>query len=267
MADPITLWRQFLARPNTDRTKSLGVAFLVALVCGLAVASASVTLRPYIRANIEGERQARMTSMLAGLPGIGEIIAEAGGDAVELQLIELASGEIATDIDPTGYDPVAAANDPELSTALSRAEDFAGLGRRENVGQVYLVRREGQLELVVLPVRGTGYQSTIKAYLALEGDLNTVAAFTVYEQGETPGLGSRITEADWQAQWAGKQVAQDGEVVIEVVRGDATSPYEVAGVSGASVTGYALTDMVQFWLGPKGYGPLLERLRREGDTQ
>jgi Na+-transporting NADH:ubiquinone oxidoreductase subunit C len=265
MASSVALWRAFLARPNTDRVKTLGVAFLVALVCGLSISIAAVTLRPFVAANVEAERQSLMAAMLAEVPGISEILAEVGEGAVEVMLVDLRTGQLETDIEAAGYDPIAAASDPETSTALSRAEDFAGLGRRENVAPVYVVRRDGAIVLLVLPVRGTGYQSTIKAYLALEGDLNTVAALTVYEQGETPGLGGRIVEPEWQAGWAGKQVASDGEIVIEVVRGDSTGPNEVAGISGASVTGYAITDMIQFWLGPAGYGLFLDRLRAGED--
>lgn len=261
MANPLALWKGFLARPNADLTKTLGIAFLVALVCGLAVSITAVSLRPFIAANIESERQSLMAAMLADVPGIAEILAEAGEGAVEVMLVDLRTGQLATDIDAASYDPLVAANDPEASTALSRAEDFAGLGRRENVAPVYLVRRDGAIVLLVLPVRGAGYQSTIKAYLALEGDFNTVAALTVYEQGETPGLGARISESEWQAGWVGKQLASDGEVIIAVVRGDSTGPYEVAGISGASVTGYAMTDMIQFWLSPSGYGLFLDRLR------
>lgn len=261
MANPLTLWRDLLARPNTDRVKTLGIALLVAVVSGLAVSTTAVTLRPYINANIEAERQAKMAAMLANVPGITEILEEAGEGAVEVMLVDLQTGDPATGIDPETYRPLAAAADPEQSTALSRAEDLAGLGRRENVAAVYAVRRDGAIVLLVLPIRGTGYQSTIKAYLALEGDLNTVAALSIYEQGETPGLGGRIAEPEWQAQWAGKQVAREGDIVIEVVRGDSTGPYEVAGVSGASITGYAMTEMIQFWLGPLGYGRFLDRLR------
>jgi Na+-transporting NADH:ubiquinone oxidoreductase subunit C len=50
-----------------------------------------------------------------------------------------------------------------------------------------------------------------------------------------------------------------------VVRGESSGRNEVAGVSGASVTGYAVTDMIQFWLGPAGYGPFLDRLRARGE--
>ena len=143
----------------------------------------------------------------------------------------------------------------------SRADDLAGLGRRENQALVYLLRRGEDLALVVLPVRGAGYQSTIRAYLALEADLNTVAAFTVYEQGETPGLGANIAEESWQAQWAGKRIFEDEDFAISVVRGNASGPYEVDGISGASVTGYAISDMLEFWMGERGFGPFLERLK------
>ncbi|MCW5721450.1 MAG: NADH:ubiquinone reductase (Na(+)-transporting) subunit C [Devosia sp.] len=258
-------WQRFLARPNTDRTKTVGIALLVAIACGLSVSIAAVALRPLIAANIVAERQALMRSMLSGLPGIGEIIAEAGADAVEIAIIDLDAGARTQAFDPADFDPLAIAADPATSTALSRAEDLAGIGRRENFAQAYIVRRDGDLALLVLPIYGNGYQSTIRAYLALETDLTTVAAFTVYEQGETPGLGSRISEPGWQAQWAGKSVSEDGEVVIEVVRDGASGPHEVDGISGASVTGYAVTDMIHFWLGPKGFGPWLDTLRQGGE--
>lgn len=119
-----------------------------------------------------------------------------------------------------------------------------------------------ELALVVLPVRGAGCQSTIRAYLALEADLGTVAAFTVYEQGETPGLGARVTEDGWQAQWAGKRIFDDGDFAISVVRGNASGPNEVDGISGASVTSYAISDMLEFWMGEHGFGPFLDRLKK-----
>lgn len=252
---------RFLARPNTDRAKTIVVALMAALACGLSVSVAAVALRPKIESNVAAARSAQMDAMLADLPGIGEILAEVGGDAVETIIIDFDSGRIAEGIDAAGFDQAAVAADPATSTQITRSQDVAGIGRRENFGQVYRVRRRGELALVVLPIRGNGYQSTIRAYLALEGDLNTIAAFTVYDQGETPGLGARITEPAWQAGWVGKQIAENGDIAIEVVTGEASGPYEVDGITGASVTGYAVTDMVQFWIGPRGYGPFLDNLR------
>ncbi len=61
--------------------------------------------------------------------------------------------------------------------------------------------------LLVLPMHGVGYQSTITAMLALEADLTTIAALAIIGQGETPGLGARIEDPDWPALWPGKQIA------------------------------------------------------------
>jgi Na+-transporting NADH:ubiquinone oxidoreductase subunit C len=36
--------------------------------------------------------------------------------------------------------------------------------------------------------------------------------------------------------------------------------YEVDGLTGATVTGRAVTQLVRFWFGESGYRPFLERL-------
>lgn len=255
---------RLLARPNDDRGKTLLVAFLVAVGCGLVVSTAAVTLRPIQTANIEAARARQMLAMLESVPGVSDILA---GSSVELLVVDLDRGAVASEIDTATFDQAAAAADASSSTELSRAEDLAGIGRRENHAFVHLLSDPaGGIALVVLPVRGTGYQSTIRAYLALEGDLSTVAAFTVYEHGETAGLGSRITDASWQAQWPGKAIFEDGQVMIDVVPSGADGAYEVDAISGATVTSYAVADMLLFWMGDRGFGPFLENLRT-GDAR
>ena len=59
---------------------------------------------------------------------------------------------------------------------------------------------------VILPIHGQGMWSTLYGYLALEADLNTIAAMSFYEQTETAGLGDQIQRSDWQAQWQGRQL-------------------------------------------------------------
>ena len=51
---------------------------------------------------------------------------------------------------------------------------------------------------------------------------------------------------------------------IELVRGGASTPYEVDGISGATRTSNGITNILRFWLGDKGFGPFLARLRQEG---
>ena len=55
----------------------------------------------------------------------------------------------------------------------------------------------------------------------------------------------------------------DGVVRLEVVKGKGKSSFEVDGISGATRTTDGITQLVRFWLGPDGYGPYVERLKRQ----
>lgn len=262
MANPITT---FFARSNEDPVKIIGVAFLVAFASALVVSTASITLKPYQDAHLEAERAARMAQMLERLPGMEEILAEAGAESLTTRLIDLSDGSFVEGLDADAYDAASAASDPSTAVTIPIDQDVAGLRQRAPFAPVYLLESAGGLELVILPVSGTGYQSTIQAMLALEADLTTIAGLTILAQGETPGLGARIEEPEWQAQWAGKQVADaDGTIIIEVVRGEASEPWQVDGISGATRTGNAVAETLHYWLGDHGFGPFLERLAMEG---
>jgi Na+-transporting NADH:ubiquinone oxidoreductase subunit C len=261
-ANPLTA---FLARSNEDPIKIIGVACLVALASALVVSTTSVALKPYQDAHLEAERAARMTQMLERLPGMEDILAEAGADSLVTRLVDLSDGSFVEGLDADTYDQAAAAADPASAVTIPEEADRAGLHQRAPYAPVYLLERDGTLELVLLPMSSTGYQSTIRAMLALETDLTTVAALTILEQNETPGMGARIEEPDWQAQWVGKQVSDEsGAIVIEVVRGEASGPYQVDGISGATRTGNGVADMLHYWLGDHGFGPFLQRLAEDG---
>lgn len=265
MADPITLWRRFLARPNDDRGKTVGIAVIVAFVCAVVVSATSVLLNPRQQAHLEAERAARMEAMLDTLPGMRDLMEEAGVTALEIRMVDLSEGRFAADIDPAGHDAIAAAADPGTSIAIPPEADVAGIRRRENHAPVYLLERDGELLLLVLPMRATGYQSTIRAMLALQPDLRTIAALSITDHGETPGIGSRITDPAFIDRWPGKQIADDsGQIVIQIVRGQASGPYEVDAISGATRSTNAIGSMLTFWLGDLGYGPFLDRLEQEG---
>jgi len=239
--NPLAWWRRFLAMPNDSPGKTVGVALLVALVSSIVVSVTAVTLRPLQEAN-------RLAESAAQLSGILDVL---GVGAPKAHLVELASGAYA-------------ARDPGTATPLPAERDLAGLGSREDVATVFELRENNALRLVVLPVRGTGYQSMLKGYLALESDLNTIAALTFYEQDETPGLGARVTDKAWLSGWRGKQVVDAaGAIRIETVKGKAAGAHQVDGISGATRTSNGVTSLLRFWLGPDGYGPYLSRLRRE----
>lgn len=263
MADlnPIALWRRFLRTPNDSRAKTLAVAFLVSAICALLVTAATVVLRPIQAENRAAEQRARLESLIAAVPGISSLIEEAGGDSLSTVVIDLDRGAAAADVTPETLE--AALSDQANWTALSPTEDVAGIGNRPNYAQIYLLRSGEKVSLAILPVVGNGYNGRIQALLALGGDMRTLAGIAVTEQAETPGLGARIEEQLWQQSFAGKQLFDDtGAARFAVARGPARSDYEVDGITGATRTSNAITSMVRFWVGPKGYGPLMTAIRR-----
>lgn len=265
MADSPVPWWRLLAMQNDDPRKAIGMTVVVAFAAALGVSTAATVLKPYQQVHVERERQARLDAMLNTLPGLRDLMVAAGIEALETRIVDLQSGEYDPTVDPSAFDPVAAANDPATSRDLPPDADPAGLKRIATHAPVYLLEREGKLHLIVLPVSGTGYQSMIHAYLALEPDLRTVAALTIIEQAETPGIGARIAEPDWQSRWPGREIADEaGRIMIRVVQDGAEGPYEVDGISGATRTGNGITAMLTFWLGDQGFGPFLDRLREGG---
>lgn len=263
MADmnPLSLWRKFLALPNDSRTKTVGMAFIVAAVCALLVNGATVLLRPVQMENRAAERQMRLEALISAIPGMSELIGEAGGDALSAVVVNLDKGTASPDITPDNLEK--ALEDPGNWTRLTAEEDLAGLGSRPNYAQVYLLRNGDDISLAILPIAGAGYNGTIQAMLALRGDMNTIAGIAITEQSETPGLGARIEEPAWQSGFAGKRVTDDaGTMRFTVVRGAAASEFEVDGITGATRTSNAMTRMVRFWLGPRGYANLASAIRR-----
>ena len=253
-------WHRLLALPNESRTKTVIVAFLVSAVCAVLVSSATVVLRPIQTANRAAEEQARIGDLVRGIPGMSALLEESGG-TLSTVVIDLERGRAAQDITAETLD--AALTDQANWTVLDAGADLAGLGQRPNYAQIFLLRQGEDISLVLLPVAGQGYGGRIDAILAVNGDMNTIAGIAITQHSETPGLGGRIEDRSWQQSFPGTTISDDsGAVRFSVARGDATTDYEVDGITGATRTGRGVTGMMRFWLGPNGYGPLLGAIQR-----
>ena len=261
MADPDrNPWRRFLALPNESRTKTLVMAFLVAAVCALMVSGATVLLRPIQAANRAAEEQARIEALVRGIPGMADLLEQSGG-TLSTVVIDLDDGRAAQDVTTDTLDTFLA--DTGNWTSLDAGADLAGLGQRPDYAQIFLLRQGDAISLVLLPMTGQGYGGRIDAILALEGDMNTIAGIAITSHSETPGLGGRIEDPSWQASFPGTEIRDDsGELRFNVARGDASGPYQVDGITGATRTGRGISNMVRFWLGSDGYGPLIRAIER-----
>jgi Na+-transporting NADH:ubiquinone oxidoreductase subunit C len=241
------------------------VAFALCIVCSVVVSTAAVLLKPAQEANKTLDRKRNILAA-AGMLQEGVSIDEQFAQ-IQTRVVDLRNGRFTDAVDPASYEPLRAARDPSRSMNLSKDEDIAGIGRREDYALVYLVEAEdGGLDKVILPVRGYGLWSTLYGFIALESDINTVAGLGFYEHGETPGLGGEVDNPRWKSQWPGKQVYRDGEVEIALAKGSVDpssddAPWRVDGLSGATLTARGVTQLVQFWLGEQGYEPFLNKLK------
>ena len=63
-------------------------------------------------------------------------------------------------------------------------------------------------------------------------------------------------------------VSEDGEILISVIKGSVdksseNAKYQVDGLSGATITSNGVTNLLSFWLGDMGYGPLITQLKNK----
>ncbi len=254
-------------RESTART--LTVALLVCLVCSVFVAGAAVALRP---TQIENRLLDKQRSILA-IAGLGDAslsgtqVKQMFNERIQARLVDLETGKFSDAQDPITFDPLQSSKDPALSKALKGSEDIASIKRRERYSTVYTVEHDGQLDTLIIPVRGYGLWSTLYGFVAVKGDLNTVAGFGFYEHGETPGLGGEVDNPKWRDLWLGKNVFDSNDkVAIRVIKGNvdrssATAVNQIDGLAGATLTSNGVTHLVQFWLGENGFGSFIEHLR------
>ena len=255
---------------SNDRTsKTLVVALALCIVCSVIVSAAVVILKPIQEINKTLDRKRNILAAAGMLEknATAEDINRQFSD-INTRVVDLNTGKFADDaVDLARYDPLKAAKDPDLSEALTTKQDVAKISRREQYAVVYLVENpQGDIEKLILPIRGYGLWSTLYGFIALESDGNTIAGLGFYEHGETPGLGGEIDNPRWKAFWPGKQVYRDGEVEIGLVKGsvdpaDVDASWEVDGLAGATLTSKGVTNLVHFWLGKNGFEPFLNNLQ------
>ena len=252
---------------------TLGFAAVVCVVCSLFVASATVLLK---ERQHEAKTEYVQKTVLLEVTGLIPLDGAGDADRDELfqsrilaRLVDLTTGEYVDDpaIDPMRYDQRAARDDPARSRQVE--DNDAEVERVPKVAVVYHRLDDGKPVQLVLPIEGAGLYSTLYGFISLDLDGTTVRGLAFYDQGETPGLGGEITNPRWRALWPGRKAFDENwEPKLAVKKGAAgppeADPYQVDGLSGATITSDAVTYTLAFWLGEEGFGPYLARWREKG---
>jgi len=113
---------------------------------------------------------------------------------------------------------------------------------------VFVFNKEGVGEKLIIPVRGKGMWGPIWGFISMESDRKTIFGATFDHQGETPGLGAEISNAEFLAPFTGKQIFDQAGMFtsLKLVKGTAsTNPHAFDAVSGGTVTSKGLEAMLQ----------------------
>ena len=255
---------------NDSVTKTLGVAFVICLVCSLVVSFAAVNLRDLQKENATNNQSIKI--LQAAKIYDSSIDVKIQFSKLEMKYVDFNSGKILDSYENfliEDYDQLKSTRNPNLSTSLSASEDIAIIKNRENVGKFFIVRNEdSSIDKLILPIRGYGLWGTLYGYMAIEEDFNTVAGLEFYDHKETPGLGAEVDNPKWKAMWPGKKIYENDEVKLAVMKGkvetdDANIDYKVDGLSGATLTSRGVTNMISYWFGESGYAKLFKELSYE----
>ena len=237
---------------------------MVVIVGGLLAFIAS-SLKPTQQANIKNEKMQNILQAI-GLDEMKELQrSEAGAifnDYVKRRITINYKGEILSDktaedaIDPQDkldafninlrkeysryVKPILSknkGNDEAIKTALAASEDIHfPIFVCENNGETYYV----------LSASGKGLWDDVWGYIGFKADAATVNGAVFDHKGETPGLGSIITEAWFEDQFKGKMIEEAGAFTpIKVLKpGKDLDNHQVDGISGATFTGVGVDEML-----------------------
>lgn len=253
-----------MSSKGNEALKTITVAGLLCIVCSIIVSSIVVSLRPQQAANAVLDMKKNIL-MSAGIIKAGATKEEINTefDKMQVAIINFETGESVSDIDKLKYNQDAASNDPAMNVKIPAGKDVGGLSSRAKYAKVYYKKNEaGELDTVILNVRSKGLWSTMKGFIALGSDANTIKGFAYYAHGETPGLGGEVDNPNWKSQWIGKKLyGESGTVDFKVAKGTGSGDYQVDGLSGATITANGVTYSMQYWFGDHGYSKILEKVR------
>lgn len=106
------------------------------------------------------------------------------------------------------------------------------------------IDKSGQKVGLAFLVEGSGFQGKIEIMVGVDQDLSRLQNIQVLESVETPGLGGKITDQEFQDQFKG--IAARPKITYVRNRNPVTpkKPGEIDAITGATISSKAVADMI-----------------------
>ncbi|MDO4190075.1 MAG: NADH:ubiquinone reductase (Na(+)-transporting) subunit C [Bacteroidales bacterium] len=121
----------------------------------------------------------------------------------------------------------------------------------DNELPMYIAEIDGKTKYII-PLNGAGLWGAIWGYIAFNEDKNTVYGVYFSHAGETPGLGAKIADKEFQQQFEGKQVMKAGtfaSIAVMKEGQEAEGMDKVDAISGGTITSKGVETMLKDCLG------------------
>lgn len=123
---------------------------------------------------------------------------------------------------------------------------------------------ESELVGAVITGEGMGYQDNIRVLYSYSFDKNAIVGFRILDSKETPGLGDRVEiEPHFIANFEALDVRLNNtgnalvNPIITVKQGEKTEPWQIDGITGATITSEAIGDILNG--SASTWAPILQR--------
>lgn len=211
-------------------------ATIMVFIIAIVLAYTSQSLKGLQKENIRKEKMQNILST------VGVITNREGAEELYDKYIE---EQIAVQNDGSINPAIDVFNDIKLVLELRKSP--------ENQNFPLYVANIDSERFYIIPIRGNGLWNAIWGYISLKEDLNTVKGVVFDHAGETAGLGAEITQ-DWFKERFINEKLFDSDnnlmgITVSKTNNDPNNEdkedFEVDAISGATITGDGVSDMIK----------------------
>ncbi len=211
-------------------------ATIMVFIIAIVLAYTSQSLKGLQKENIRKEKMQNILST------VGVITNREGAEELYDKYIE---EQIAVQNDGSIDPAIDVFNDIKLVLELRKSP--------ENQNFPLYVANIDSERFYIIPIRGNGLWNAIWGYISLKEDLNTVKGVVFDHAGETAGLGAEITQ-DWFKERFINEKLFDSDnnlmgITVSKTNNDPNNEdkedFEVDAISGATITGDGVSDMIK----------------------